>query len=218
MATLDTLALMAIAGGLALVLVCAPMLLRASSKGGEMVQTLPSRLQRALRQNLRPGEQVLVQLQGAFKQALICTDTRVLILKGGIMCGQLFGTNCFQLRYQNVSGVEVKFSLFTGFFEMSSGGMQNQPRNFWSRSERTSPTRAANCVSLFNRSQARLFRQACSFILERVDQLHAPQAVHPAVRRMEALAALEQLNALRKEGALSDDEFRSKKAELLSRV
>ena len=99
-----------------------------------MIEPIPERLNRTLRQTLAPGEQVLVQLKGAFTEALVCTDFRVLILKGGWMTGQLFGTNTFQCPYPNIAGVEVKFHLMTGYFELSAGGMQNTPKGFW-RSE-----------------------------------------------------------------------------------
>lgn len=52
------------------------------------------------------------------------TDTRVIILKGGWMTGQLFGTDTFQCPYANIAGAEVKFHLLTG----SQGGRSRQPR------------------------------------------------------------------------------------------
>jgi hypothetical protein len=61
-----------------------------------MIEQIPDRLERTLRQTLMPNERVLVKLKGAFKEALVCTDARVLILKGGWMTGQILGTNTFQ--------------------------------------------------------------------------------------------------------------------------
>ena len=52
-----------------------------------MVEPIPDRLERTLRQTLASGERVFVQLRGAFTEALVCTDTRVIILKGGWMTG-----------------------------------------------------------------------------------------------------------------------------------
>jgi hypothetical protein len=54
-----------------------------------MIELIPARLDRALRQTLAPGERVFVQLKGAFTEALVCTDFRVLILKGGWMTGHM---------------------------------------------------------------------------------------------------------------------------------
>jgi hypothetical protein len=41
------------------------------------------------------GERVFVQLTGRVRRGVVCTDTRVIILKGGWMTGQLFGTDPF---------------------------------------------------------------------------------------------------------------------------
>jgi hypothetical protein len=81
-----------------------------------MIEQIPDRLERTLRQTLMPNERVLVKLKGAFKEALVCTDARVLILKGGMMTGQIFGTDTFQCPYSMVAGAEVPFHLLTGYF------------------------------------------------------------------------------------------------------
>ncbi len=40
----------------------------------EMIEQIPDRLERTLRQTLMPNERVLVKLKGAFKEALVCTN------------------------------------------------------------------------------------------------------------------------------------------------
>jgi hypothetical protein len=94
-----------------------------------MIEQIPDRLERTLRQTLAPGERVFIKLKGAFQESLVCTDTRVLILKGGWMTGQIFGTDTFQLPYSMVAGAEVNFHLLTGYFELSTGGMQGTPKS-----------------------------------------------------------------------------------------
>jgi hypothetical protein len=192
-----------------------------------LLDSLPNRLERALRETVHSGEVVHVKLKGAFKEALVCTDTRVIIVKGGFMTGQLFGTNVFQLPYANVAGVEVKFSLLSGFFELSAGGMQNTPKSYWSQSTGSDPKQAPNCVSLTDRRQAERFREACSFILAKSANargLGGPQAPAPQVRGAtarshdEILSALDKLGKLRDSGVLSSEEFELKKKELLSRL
>ena len=66
-----------------------------------MIEPIPNGLEAALRQALSPGEQVFVKLRGTYKEALLCTSTRVIILKAGWMTSQLFGTDMFQCPYQN---------------------------------------------------------------------------------------------------------------------
>ena len=96
-----------------------------------MIEPIPDKLERTLRQTLAPGERVLIKLRGAFQESLVCTDTRVLILKSGWMTGQILGTDTFQCHYANIAGAEVNFHLLTGYFELSTGGMQGTPKSFW---------------------------------------------------------------------------------------
>jgi hypothetical protein len=72
---------------------------------------------------LEANETVHIKLKGAFKEALVCTNKRVLILKTGFMTGQTFGSNVFQSSYRNITGVQVKKHLITGYFEFSAGGI-----------------------------------------------------------------------------------------------
>lgn len=144
-----------------------------------LIQPLPGRLERALKQALREDETVFVKLKGNFKEALICTSKRVMIIKGGLMTGQFFGTNIFQVTYQAIASVEVKFSLFTGYFELSGAGMQNTNKDYWSGAENRSPAKAPNCVSLAGRRQAKTFNNACAWIMEKVADVRNPQAPAP---------------------------------------
>jgi hypothetical protein len=130
-----------------------------------MIELLPNKLEKELRQLLSPREKVFVKLRGTFSEGLVCTSTRVKILKCGFMTGQLFGTNTFQLPYSQVAGVRVRFNLFTGYFEISAGGMQNTDKNFWNNDKQFSPAKAPNCVSINGRRSASKFQQPCGFIL-----------------------------------------------------
>ena len=176
-----------------------------------MVERIPDRLERTLRQTLVFGERVFVQLRGAFTEALVCTDARVIILKGGWMTGQLFGTDTFQCPYHNIAGAEVKFHLLTGYFELSAGGMQNTPKSFWKTDNKVRAANAPNCVSISGSHQARKFRQACAFIIARLEGGRQPYAAGN-----DAIAVLERLARLRASGVLSEAEFRRMKARLLA--
>lgn len=55
-----------------------------------MVEPIPDRLERTLRQTMASGERVFVQLRGAFTEALVCTYKRVIILKDGWMTRAAF--------------------------------------------------------------------------------------------------------------------------------
>jgi hypothetical protein len=188
---------------------------------------LPPRIERALQSHLAVDETIQVKLKGAFKEALVCTDRRILIIKGGFMTGQIFGTNAFQSPYANIAGVEVKFHLLTGYFELSAGGMQNTPqRSYWSQQPSRNAAVATNCVTLNSRSQAAKFREACSFILEMQGKQQRSIIGNSVNRRAEEnlnsgdtiIQVLRQLGELRDRGIIKEDEFEAKKRELLDRL
>src|ERR1039457_4939870 len=133
-----------------------------------MIEPIPEKLERALATSIHQNEQVVVKLHGVYKEALVCTNIRVIILKAGWMTGQLFGTDMFQCPYSNVAGAQVNFHLLTGYFEISAGGMRNSPKSFWNFDKNVNAAKAPNCVSINGRERANRFRQACAFIMQRV--------------------------------------------------
>jgi hypothetical protein len=186
----------------------------------DLIEDLPAVLETALANMLSPNEQVLLKLKGAFKEGLVCTDSRVIILKSGFMTGQTFGSDAFQLHYSAITGVQVTYRIMSGYFELSAGGSQNTPKNYWSNDRRDDPAKSPNCVSLNNNAMRDRFREASNFILSRVHELQHPTAAPVAAATPEnaTLDALTKLGELHKAGVLTDDEFAAKKADLLSRL
>ena len=130
-----------------------------------MIEQIADKLERALSAAFTPSEQVFIKLRCTFKEALVCTSTRVIILKAGWMTGQIFGTDMFQCPYANVAGAQVNFHLVTGYFELSTGGMQNAPKSFWNSDKNVNAAKAPNCVSISGRERAAKFKQACALIM-----------------------------------------------------
>lgn len=188
------------------------------SEGQVLLEALPDRLEGELHKVLSPGEAVLLKIKGAFKEGLVCTDRRVIILKSGFMTGQTFGNNVYQEPYSNIAGVQVTFHLMSGYFELNAGGMQNSRKNYWSTDRRSDPSKAPNCVSLNNKKQAEKFRDACTFILTKVDQSRRGTAVSRESQPIGIPEQISQLAALRDQGILSPEEFETKKRDLLSRM
>jgi hypothetical protein len=179
-----------------------------------MIEPIPEKLERALATSIHQNERVFVKLRGVYKEALVCTDSRVIILKAGWMTGQLFGTDMFQCPYPNVAGAQVNFHLVTGYFELSTGGMQNASKNFWSTSNSISPAKAPNCVTIAGRDRADKFRKACAYIM------HMASGVASAGVQTggDSINTLERLAKLRDTGVISAAEFEQKKAQILSRL
>jgi hypothetical protein len=182
-----------------------------------MINDLGSTLEKVVATNLTREEKVLIKFKGAFKEALICTDRRVLIIKSGFMTGQMFGSDAFQLSYGNIASAEVKYRLLSGYFEVSAGGMQNTAKSYWSTDRYSDPAKAPNCVALNSKSQATNFRAACAMIMERVENFRRPQTAPQNISRQPDIAAsLERLWKLKMEGAIDQAEYESAKAQLLT--
>jgi hypothetical protein len=179
-----------------------------------MIEPIADKLERALGTALSPTEQVFIKLRGTFKEALVYTSTRVIILKAGWMTGQILGTDMFQCPYSNVAGAQVNFHLVTGYFELSTGGMQNAPKSFWNSDKNVNAAKAPNCVSISGRDRAAKFREASAFIMQR-----ASGGVRAGEQAGETgLGVLERLAGLRDAEVISAAEFQAKKTQILSRM
>ncbi len=192
-----------------------PKLANGLAEEENLIEQLPDRIETALSKLLSPNEKVLVKLKGAFKEGLICTDSRVMIVKAGLMTGQMLGNEAFQVPYTNISGIQVKYHLMSGYFELSAGGMQNTTKSYWSSDRNSDPSQAPNCVSLNTKAQREKFQEACSFILTK---MNGPIGNVVTSANDDIFTALEKLGQLKEAGIVSEEEFASKKAELLQRL
>ena len=188
---------------------------RLTAAGTCLVVTLPHRMEEVLLGLLSPGEVIHIKLKGSFQEALVCTDYRVIILKRGIMTGQFFGNDVFQFPYSGIAGAQVKWHLGTGFFELNSGGMQNTPKSYWSNNKYggTDAKSSPNSVSLNSKELANAFRQACGFIMARINPAteQQPQQAQTVAVADEIVKLLELRNC----GALTQEEFEAQKARIL---
>ncbi|QHC35354.1 SHOCT domain-containing protein [Komagataeibacter xylinus] len=188
-----------------------------------LIEELPASLGKAVSENLRPGEEVILKIRGAAKEALVCTGTRVLVIKTGLMTGHLFGSNVFQLNYSNIASAEVKYKLLTGYFEISAGGVQNTNMSYWSNDDATNPAKAPNCISLAGKAMANQFRDASQLIMEKIAEAKAPVPVQTAPSHVDVTSSapdlitqLERLAKLKETGVLSQEEFEAAKQKLIA--
>ena len=180
----------------------------------KLIEPLPDKLEQSLKEALQPDETIHIKIKGAFKEGLICTNKRVLILKTGFMTGQTFGSNTFQSPYGNISGVEVKYGLASGYFELNTGGMQNRPKNYWSSDKKDDPAKAPNCISISGKERAKIFREACNFITLQINK----PVQNTQVIVEDIPSQIKKLADLQEAGILTEEEFKSKKTELLSKM
>lgn len=180
----------------------------------DLIDDLPGSLEAKITGALAPGESAIIKLRGALKEALICTDRRVLIIKSGFGTGSTFGVNLFQLAYQNITSVEVKFGLVSGYFEISTGGVQNTRKTIWTTDPDKNPSRSPNCVGLNLRCDKSRFDRACTYIMERVHKQRTG-APDTSMRPASSISDVLRLADLYERGLLTEEEFRSEKAKLM---
>lgn len=183
----------------------------------EMIYKLPGKLQKHLQTLLQPGEEVKIQLQGVGKQALICTSMRVMILKSGWTKGSTFGVSTFQALYDNITSVDVKGGLTSGYIEISAGGVQNKTFEL-----NAAASQAPNCV-FFSRRDKDKFNVAAGAILSFKQSKQEVVSSTPFQEVQsdptdEIFQTIEKLGGLLEKNYITQEEFEEKKKVLLSRL
>ncbi|MDD3003008.1 MAG: SHOCT domain-containing protein [Candidatus Shapirobacteria bacterium] len=159
--------------------------------------------------NISKDETVLICLKGTNKEWLICTDKKLYILKRGFMTGHLAGDSNFQMPYKNITGAHTDYHLLTGYFEVSTGGMQNVQKNYWAQGQ-NSPQQSPNCVTIAGKPMLEKFRDACHFINQKITEFatsnNTPTSVADEIKKYKSLLD---------DGVITQEEFSAKKKQLL---
>ena len=165
------------------------------------------------------SETIYVALKGAFKEYLFCTDKMVYIAKKGFMTGHTFGSGVFKMPYANITNAEVDYHLTTGYFELSSGGLQNKSLSYWSSKKEDSVKQAPNAISLAGKDLRDQFEQAAHFIMDKVATSHVSMLTPPPFieKNSEPSIAdkIREFKALADDGIISQEEFEEAKKQLL---
>src|SRR4051794_3106483 len=143
------------------------------------VEILGRRLRRQLWLNMAEGETVRLCLRGELGHALVCLDDRLLILKRGFHAGTTFGAMAATIFYPDVTGIQVRMQLMSGWIEITSPSFQGSDRGRGGRARAGGPGayRQPNCVPVPRR------------------HLRAYQAALAELRRLVAEAKQEQSTA-----------------------
>ncbi len=134
-----------------------------------LIEDLPKSLEKIVSSVLSSDEEVIVKLKGVEKEALVCTDRRWFIVKSGFGTGRFFSSDVFQIPYSKVSSVEVKQGLFSGYFQISAGGVQNTEKYRMTTDPNFDVNKAPNCVRINSKKQSKLFNEAGAIILSRAE-------------------------------------------------
>ena len=174
------------------------------------LEVLSRRLHREFELNTRADENVRFCLRGELGHVLVCLEDRILILKRGFHAGTTFGAMSATIFYGDVTGIQVRMHLLSGWIEIQSPSFQGIERK---RGLRSSPERNAfkqpNCVPI-QRRHLSVYQLALVELRRFVVEAKAEQGHSGVVEQ------LERLSTLRQQGALDDEEFALAKARILS--
>ena len=184
------------------------LLARRSLVGG--VEILTRRLRQELERNTHAGDTVRFCLRGELGHALVCLDDRLLILKRGFHAGTTFGAMAATIFYPDVTGIQVRMHIVSGWIEISSPSFQGSERRRLGRARGAERDvfRQPNCVPI-QRRHMRAYQGA----LGELRRLVAEAKLEP--EHAGIVDQLERLAALRRQGLLDDREFTAAKARLV---
>lgn len=160
-----------------------------------------------------PDEEILGVVIGQFNQTVVATAYRVIFVKTGITAGQTFGGKATSFDYGNIVGVEIRTRMMYGDFVLISAGLPIIRGE--SSSEKIQIPHSPNGIEFF-KSELLIFQAMATKIRERTFQLSSGQNQSPSTESIPD--AIRKIAELHKSGILSDEEFQSKKAELLKRL
>jgi hypothetical protein len=188
--------------------------------GWPNMQPLGKKEAELLKRNMASGERILGLVIGNFGQAVVATDHKLLVIKTGLMAGQTFGGKVTSFDYRTLVGVEVRIGWVNAEFEIIAAALSAPQRN--RNQDRVKIAESPNGI-VFANTTSRHFEAMAAKIREMTGAAHGagtavnPQPTSPAPSASvpEQIRALSELHAA---GILTDDEFASKKAELLARM
>jgi len=182
--------------------------LRRAVVGGPEV--LGRRARAELERNTEPEEKLRFCLRGDLGHALIALEDRILIIKGGFHAGTTFGAMTATIFYPDVTGIQLRMHLVSGWIEISSPSFQGRERKHMGqpRSSDRDVYKLPNCVPI-NRRYAADYRAPLAELRRLVAAPKLRQAQQGVVIELERLAALHR------DGLLDGDEFAAAKARII---
>ncbi|TMQ28906.1 MAG: hypothetical protein E6K65_11345 [Nitrospirae bacterium] len=167
----------------------------------------PGKLQSALQENLQSDEPMEVCLNPAAGQAIVVTDRRMIIIKAGNVSGSgFFGVRAKSFPFSQITSVDVRMGMLGGHLQVSAAGtMEVKDREFMDMAT------AENAVT-FTSDYKAVMKEVADLIRSKVLAAQKTSSVS-AVR--DIASQLADLQHLREQGALTDEEFAQAKAKLL---
>lgn len=157
--------------------------------------------QKAIGEQLAPGETVKVVVPGNANDALVATDRRVLIFDWGLLSKKLTTYD-----YRNITGVELQTGLAMGTLTVQAAGVPPKAKG-----ELHGPNELAVLRNGYDRA-----REGVTALRHLISEHHSAAAAPAAAP--DIADQLRKLGELRDAGILTPAEFDAKKADLLARM
>jgi len=164
---------------------------------------------------LRDGEELIAVIKGDFHQAIVALETRLVIVKPGMMAGATFGAKVASFDYRSITAIEVNKRMVTAVIEVIAAGYQGvHDTSWWTSQGGQSAAQTSNCLPI-GRPAADAAEPAIAHIRELIARSHGAPAMAPASTSgiADQLAKLAELHT---QGVLSADEFDSAKDRVLN--
>lgn len=177
----------------------------------------------SVRDHVNSNETVEILLRGAYKEYLVVTEKTLYIIKKGYMTGHLVGSGVFAMPLTQITNVFVDYHLATGYFAVSTGGVENVRKNYWSLDPNVDPGKAPNTIAIAGKNIFDCFTQACVIINERlipnaknaVEQKVVVTNISPNATKKSKIDELRELKGLLEEGIITKEEFITLKKKII---
>ncbi len=177
----------------------------------------------SVRDCINANEVIEILLRGAYKEYLVVTEKTLYIVKKGFMTGHLAGSGVFLVPLTQITNVSVDYHLTTGYFTVSTGGVENVRKNFWSTDPNVDPGKSPNTISIAGKNLFDAFSQACKIINERlipnaknvIEQKVVVTNANESTSNKSVLDELRDLKELLDDGIITKEEFITLKKKII---
>jgi signal transduction histidine kinase len=161
-----------------------------------------------LRANLTSDEQVLGHVVGRFRQVVVATDQKIIVIKTGVLAAQALGGKATCFDYRRINAVELRTGMVNGEMEIITDSSPSTQGNH--NRDKLKVSESPHGV-IFRKSDFNPFQEFSSKVRDRVATYYSSSdgSVPNQILRLAELQTA---------GALTTEEFLSKKAELLKRM
>jgi hypothetical protein len=166
--------------------------------------------QGAISSVLEPSEEIALAVRGENGSALVATNRRVFVFKKGITTGAFFGKQLNSWDYSNVSGVEVKQGLTTNAIVVQVPGVE--PVTKFGRMDKGhhSVWEAPNAIMVQRADIQEPVATLRRLIADHQRGMHGGNVIS-----QDPIEQVKRLAELRDQGLLTEEEFQTKKKQLL---